>query len=180
MTLLPGRCTSRCLSNSTRVKLAPRLSKLSFNTLVCTLTVSLCVCWAPGAPSAGKAAGACVTTAAGEASVAGLTVAPTGGVALGKKVGLLPLCNCHWSHNMTKEKPKTTQSMVRRISFMVCLQSKAMKLNECLWRFAPWAQDRALPRTTDGNDLSDARLSSFPLPRHDFLARLRHKLNKLA
>jgi hypothetical protein len=36
----------------------------------------------------------------------------------GKKVALRPLCTCHWSHNMTMEKPKTTHKMVRRISFM--------------------------------------------------------------
>jgi hypothetical protein len=36
----------------------------------------------------------------------------------GKNVALLPLWTCHWSHNMTMEKPKITHRMVRRISFM--------------------------------------------------------------
>jgi hypothetical protein len=39
-------------------------------------------------------------------------------VALGKKVGCLPLWTCHWSHSRTMEKPKITHKMVRRMSFM--------------------------------------------------------------
>jgi len=47
-----------------------------------------------------------VTTAAGEASVAGLTVAPTGGVALGKKVGFFAVMQLPLIPQHHQRKPK--------------------------------------------------------------------------
>ena len=40
------------------------------------------------------------------------------GLGAGKKVAGLPLATCHWSQSITIEKPKTTQRMERRMSFM--------------------------------------------------------------
>ena len=60
------------------------------------------------------------TPLAGSAAEAGALARPPAAVceALGKKVALRPLCTCHWSHNMTSEKAKITQRMVRRMSFI--------------------------------------------------------------
>ena len=55
-------------------------------------------------------------TAADDAGLACCALALASG--LGKKVALWPLWTCHWSHSRTMEKPKITQRMVRRMSFM--------------------------------------------------------------
>ena len=113
---------------------------------------------------------------------AGVAAVTAGGVALGKKVGRLPLCNCHWSHSITNENPKTTQRMVRRISFMVSLQSRSKRrIKECFGRSLRGAgvRDRSPRHTMGGNEISGAALENFPLPRRDGVARPRHRLNSL-
>ena len=57
--------------------------------------VSAWVWFASGALSTGKEAMVCAATGFGGSFVGDESTATTGGVAVGKKVGLLPLCNCH-------------------------------------------------------------------------------------
>jgi hypothetical protein len=76
----------------------------------------------------GDAAAGAVAVAVGNALapvVAEAGAEPAAGVGagaaisgFGKKVAFFPLCSCHWSQSRTREKPKITQRMVRRISFM--------------------------------------------------------------
>ena len=81
---------------------------------------------APGAEAAAPATGAGtalpptgpVGTLAALAGLLAGAVVLTAGAGDGKKVALLPLKSCHWSHSRTMEKPKITHKMVRRMSFM--------------------------------------------------------------
>ena len=119
-----GSTKSRCWVNSLRTKEPPSESKLSLSTSVSTSIFSRGAAEAAGAEvgtwpgvavTAAEAAGTALALALAAAAGAGAVAATSG---LGKNVALLPLYSCHWSHNKTREKPKITQRMVRRISVM--------------------------------------------------------------
>ena len=72
----------------------------------------------PGGTAAAPGAAADAGSAEGRLAPACGAAAVAAGLDCGKKVACRPLCTCHWSQRRTREKPKTTQRMVRRMSFM--------------------------------------------------------------
>jgi len=100
------------------------VSKVRRTTSVVTVKRSLLL--AGAAPEGGVAPGvtlgvapaACGTAMGVAAPVAAGAEAVAAGLGAGKKVAGLPLATCHWSQSITIEKPKTTQRMERRMSFM--------------------------------------------------------------
>ena len=128
--LLPSRSTSLCFKSSALTKLPPSVLNCSLSTSVSTsmrlALVSAAVC-AP--PTCGKFVTA-LPAGAGVAATGAVFVAEVVCGGCGKKVGTLPWLICHWSHSMTKEKPKTTQRIVRRMSFMV-FETQKKKRKKC-------------------------------------------------
>ncbi len=99
------------------------------------------------------------------AAVAGVAVVaypqsglwPAAGLVEGRKVGLLPLKTCHWSHSSTSENPKITHRIVRRISFMTktsCRrreETKTASLTGSCDAVISVGPDRARPGTRAGS-----------------------------
>ena len=117
--------SSRYWLNCSSDRVPPWLSMTALNTSVLTRTFSPA---GAGAVWVGSAIGLPgIAAAPGTAPVDPVPVDVVGvpaavcvctGFDEGRKVGLLPLWTCHWSHSITSEKPKITSRMVRRISFM--------------------------------------------------------------
>src|SRR5512133_1083352 len=188
-TKVPVLFSPAWVRNSVRTREPPSVLKVRRSRSVSTVIFSPAAAGAAAGPGGallpGTAEALAAGVAAGVALGDGTLEAPAGAGAVaaglpdGKKVALLPLWTCHWSHSKTMEKPKITHKMVRRMSFMKTsswIEERAGASANAAWRVNR-APDHGRPRTRDGSAPGVRASGKCRLRRHGAPAPAANKRN---